>query len=445
MDPIIIKSILESPDDYNFGDEQLNEITPNEPLVECLINFLKINKIQKVILAQSGGVDSNVVFSILVWYKQNYDASFKLYTASVDYNNREESSHEINFVKEYNKTYGIPNVCSCVSGSRRHDGTIKRSVWEETTQKIRFDLFDSIKKEYGEMGVILGHHYDDETENIFGNVLNGRSPLTLSGVNVTSTKFNTIIYRPFMEFRKIHIFDFAHKYKIPYLKDTTPDWCKRGIQRRNIFPLIDKAYGDNWHLGLHRLSKNSKQFSEFWDQHVLKPVTDKVINLKYGSYVDVKGCQDYQFIFWESLLLKIFHTIFETSLPKISSIQKLTNYINKRESFGFELKRGFYITIYQDILIIFKTDIINKYNSSKFEICKNYVDDMNDDILHMLTNFFDGKLMYSTNLGFEKGIVNKNHVLRKRYKFGLNCNFARLLYLPTTLNDTEKITIRFNI
>ena len=42
------------------------------------------------------------------------------------------------------------------------------------------------------------------------------------------------IMRPFLNHPKKDIYDFAHRYKIPYFKNTTPIWCKRDYERKVI-------------------------------------------------------------------------------------------------------------------------------------------------------------------------------------------------------------------
>ena len=77
-------------------------------------------------------------------------------------------------------------------------------------------------------GIIFGHHKGDVQENVISNVMRGISPLALSGMSETTKANGVVIWRPLLGHEKSEIFDFAHRYGVPYFKDTTPSWSTRG-------------------------------------------------------------------------------------------------------------------------------------------------------------------------------------------------------------------------
>ena len=50
------------------------------------------------------------------------------------------------------------------------------------------------------------------------------------------------IWRPLLPFTKEQIYDFAHRYGVPYFKDTTPHWSTRGHLRNELVPLLSSTY-----------------------------------------------------------------------------------------------------------------------------------------------------------------------------------------------------------
>lgn len=42
------------------------------------------------------------------------------------------------------------------------------------------------------------------------------------------------VWRPMLPFGKDVVYDFAHKFGVPYFKDTTPSWSTRGKLRRQL-------------------------------------------------------------------------------------------------------------------------------------------------------------------------------------------------------------------
>ena len=50
------------------------------------------------------------------------------------------------------------------------------------------------------------------------------------------------IWRPLLPFTKEQIYDFAHRYGVPYFKDTTPHWSTRGHLRNELVPLLSSTH-----------------------------------------------------------------------------------------------------------------------------------------------------------------------------------------------------------
>ena len=46
------------------------------------------------------------------------------------------------------------------------------------------------------------------------------------------------VWRPLLPHTKDEIFQFAHKFGVPYFKDTTPAWSTRGHMRNQLMPLL---------------------------------------------------------------------------------------------------------------------------------------------------------------------------------------------------------------
>lgn len=235
-------SILEFPKNYYFGMENIYFIGKNNNLYKKLKEFVLKNPDNNYIVSLSGGVDSMVTLCLLI----NVVNRDKIYTASIDYNQRTESSSEINFVKKFSEKFFINNYSSKVEGISRKQKNSKRKVFEETSQKIRYDLYRKIIKENSldkkNTIILLGHHKDDLRENIFNNFILGRRITDLEVMKEKIVKEGLIFGRPFLDYPKSEILRTAHLYYIPYLKDTTPDWSKRGLMRKKLFPLLRQIY-----------------------------------------------------------------------------------------------------------------------------------------------------------------------------------------------------------
>ena len=125
----LYQDILEYiPLELNNNEKMLNEI-----LYKSIYTYLYSNKINKVLISLSGGVDSMVLLEIMYKVRDHY--SIDIICCHVNYNNREESVEERNFLKEYCNYKKVIFECMDFDFKR---GSIKRNVYEEKTRKIRY-------------------------------------------------------------------------------------------------------------------------------------------------------------------------------------------------------------------------------------------------------------------------------------------------------------------
>jgi tRNA(Ile)-lysidine synthase TilS/MesJ len=94
------------------------------------------------------------------------------------------------------------------------------------------------------LNVMLGHNQDDCFENIITNIANKAKYENLNGMeNITKLLYKEHeinFVRPMLGINKAQIYEFAHKYNIPYLFDSTPKWSQRGKIRDIVRPTLDE-------------------------------------------------------------------------------------------------------------------------------------------------------------------------------------------------------------
>lgn len=56
----------------------------------------------------------------------------------------------------------------------------------------------------------------------------------VAGMLPENTVNGVRVWRPMLPFGKDVVYDFAHKFGVPYFKDTTPSWSTRGKLRREL-------------------------------------------------------------------------------------------------------------------------------------------------------------------------------------------------------------------
>lgn len=199
-----------------------------EHIVKTVEKFIQKHNIQNITISLSGGVDSMVLLYVLKDLREKYKLNLK--AIHIDYNNRSTSSLECELCVYFCNLMRIPIYVRSIyeiARSKEH-----REFYEKITRNIRFDCYEKLK-----YGVALAHNYEDTLENILTNIIKQQNFDNLKGMQ--ETHFDKVpIYRPFLNISKQQIYDFAHKYKIPFVYDSTPKWSDRGKLRDILIPII---------------------------------------------------------------------------------------------------------------------------------------------------------------------------------------------------------------
>jgi tRNA(Ile)-lysidine synthetase-like protein len=305
------------PNDYykyiNY-DENILEYNPNEKFTNLNYNFGEFDILKdkdEIIISLSGGVDSN---SCLFYIKNKYPNKI-IKAVHINYNNRIETADEVNFLILLCNKLNIQLFVRTINEIKRKP-SIKndlRDIYESYTKKIRFN---SYKKVGGKSPIIiLGHNKDDCFENILTNISYKNKYDNLIGMELYSKIDDIQFIRPLYNTSKEDIYKFAHFHKIPYLRNSTPEWSQRGKIRNSVLPILEK-----------------------WDKRIIdglfdlsSTIKDLHINLKMNVMNEIneeKKDINTSLLFWKYL---IFHkyNFYPSNKSLKSLIERLMIFKNK--------------------------------------------------------------------------------------------------------------------
>ena len=309
----LIKVIREN----NFnGNSLMNSIKQN------IIKHID-NNCKKCLVSLSGGVDSMVLTTILKYLE------YEIVALHINYNNRDESKEEQEFLEEWCNFNNIKLYVKSVDSIKRNN--TKRSYYEEQTKHIRFNFYKEIMEIENCDNILLAHHKDDIIENIFANVCRGRYILDLGVINEKSVISNVTIIRPMIDYYKQAIYEFSDEYDVPYFKDTTPDWSVRGKYRNKIFPLLEETFSANIKQNLLGLSKQSYDWNELINKTIVKPFIEKIVfnDANNECIFNVENYNNYPQCFWSVIFMDIFYH-FGKNCPSRKGIQTFINAIQNK-------------------------------------------------------------------------------------------------------------------
>lgn len=272
-------------------------------ITDTLKNYLKINYKDNnlIIVSLSGGVDSMVILYNLV--KINL---CKVVAVHLDYHNREETGLEAEFLFRFCELLKVPLYYRYIyEGSRKESD---REEYENLTKEIRFNMYKKVKNlypEYNLLGVVLGHHKGDLQENVFFNLMKGRSLTDLSVIKESSEIMSVKILRLLISHPKKDILDFAKKYNIPYFKNSTPSWSNRGKYREIIEPAIINTFGTGVLNNLSKISNESDELQLIIKNNIINPYFDTIKVIDNIHYLPITP--DQPLTYWKYILQEWCH------------------------------------------------------------------------------------------------------------------------------------------
>lgn len=195
------------------------------------------NKEDKIAIALSGGVDSIVLFHLLVTeYKDSYK---ELVVFHINHGLREESYEEAEFVERLVKDFDVKFYKEELNMSdlERDSHTSE----EMLARELRYQAFNKMAKLEGVTKLLTAHHKNDQVENILMRLLTGRSIDHSLAICEEIEMAGLTIYRPLLNILKAELEEYAKEKNLHYYVDATnfdTDYTRNNI-RHNIVPLLN--------------------------------------------------------------------------------------------------------------------------------------------------------------------------------------------------------------
>jgi tRNA(Ile)-lysidine synthetase-like protein len=291
-----------SKDYYNYYDfnKEILDFNPDEEILNETNNYLgnysKLsNNNNPIIVSLSGGVDSICCLYAMVKLYGNR----KIIAVHINYNNRKETEYECDFLIWFCSKLKIHLYIRTIREIQRQQAINNdmREVYENYTKRVRFNSYRKAYELEGGVGiliVILGHNKDDCLENILTNIAYKNKYDNLNGIEMSMIIDNINFYRPIIEISKKEIYNYAYNHNLPYLKNSTPDWCQRGKIRTSVVPILEKwdmrvidglfnmtSILQDLHLNLYMTINNNFKIR---DEILISNLNTSILYWKYGIF-----------------------------------------------------------------------------------------------------------------------------------------------------------------
>ena len=397
------------------------------------------NKEDKIAIALSGGVDSIVLFHLLVTeYKDSYK---ELVVFHINHGLREESYEEAEFVERFVKDFDVKFYKEELNMSdlERDSHTSE----EMLARELRYQAFNKMAKLEGVTKLLTAHHKNDQVENILMRLLTGRSIDHSLAICEEIEMAGLTIYRPLLNSLKAELEEYAKEKNLHYYVDATnfdTDYTRNNI-RHNIVPLLNDINSGsfdnliNFANYYQNINNNLKKtILSKKDNYIFSRDKDK-ISLVKDKFLELN--EEEMYFLLKDLItdeLGVFDVKQKAIFDVVSSLKKNTG--NK----SYDLKNNLKIISQYETLYIHKIE--KKCYNDKIEII---IDKICENSVY---EFYQNKFIISTDakdseIGFNKSelpllITTKKEGDRVR-RGEINKKLSRIFIdekIPKELRDT---------
>lgn len=397
------------------------------------------NKEDKIAIALSGGVDSIVLFHLLVTeYKDSYK---QLVVFHINHGLRKESHEEAEFVERFVKDFDVKFYKEelNMSGLERDSHTSE----EMLARELRYQAFNKMSKLEGVTKLLTAHHKNDQVENILMRLLTGRSIDHSLAICEEIEMAGLTIYRPLLNSLKAELEEYAKGKNLHYYVDATnfdTDYTRNNI-RHNIVPLLNDINSGsfdnlinfaNYYQNINNNLKKAILSNK--DNYIFSRDEDK-ISLVKDKFLELNEEEMY-FLLKELITdeLGVFDIKQKAIFDVVSSLKK--NSGNK----SYDLKNNLKIISQYETLYIHKIE--KKCYNDKIEII---IDKICENSVY---EFYQNKFIISTDakdseIGFNKSELPLLVTIKKegdRVRRGeINKKLSRIFIdekVPKELRDT---------
>ena len=397
------------------------------------------NKEDKIAIALSGGVDSIVLFHLLVTeYKDSYK---ELVVFHINHGLREESYEEAEFVEKFVKDFDVKFYKEELNMSdlERDSHTSE----EMLARELRYQAFNKMAKLEGVTKLLTAHHKNDQVENILMRLLTGRSIDHSLAICEEIEMVGLTIYRPLLNSLKAELEEYAKEKNLHYYVDATnfdTDYTRNNI-RHNIVPLLNDINSGsfdnlinfaNYYQNINNNLKKAILSNK--DNYIFSRDEDK-ISLVKDKFLELN--EEEMYFLLKDLItdeLGVFDVKQKAIFDVVSSLKKNTG--NK----SYDLKNNLKIISQYETLYIHKIE--KKCYNEKIEII---IDKICENSVY---EFYQNKFIISTDakdseIGFNKSELPLLVTIKKegdRVRRGeINKKLSRIFIdekVPKELRDT---------
>ncbi len=191
----------------------------------------------ELIIAYSGGIDSQVLLHALSQLKKNHLISNKITVCHVNHGLSKNASNWQEFAKQECDKLSVELVIKCVN--------VKVEAQKSLEAQARDARYYALKTlRHNKSLVLTGHHSDDQSETFLLALKRGAGLKGLSAMSVETQLDQHVLVRPLLSISRQEIESYAISHQLNWVEDESNlDTCfDRNFIRQSIMPLMRERW-----------------------------------------------------------------------------------------------------------------------------------------------------------------------------------------------------------
>jgi tRNA(Ile)-lysidine synthase len=191
----------------------------------------------ELIIAYSGGIDSQVLLHALIQLKQNKQICNEITVCHVNHGLSENAVSWQNFAKQQCTKLSVNLVIKHVNVQVKTQSSL-----EALARDARYDALKSLRSK--KSIVLTGHHSDDQSETFLLALKRGAGLKGLSAMSEQTQLAQHLLVRPLLSISRNEIEAYADANQLSWVEDeSNADTCfDRNFIRQNIMPLMRERW-----------------------------------------------------------------------------------------------------------------------------------------------------------------------------------------------------------
>jgi len=234
-----------------------SKLTKSELVKSELVNFFQDYAQRPIVIAYSGGIDSQVLLHALATIKQNNQLSNHLSVCHIDHGLSKSAKSWQQFAIQQCQKLAMPLIIQEVKVEALPQKSLEALAREARYQALKTTAPNNAL-------IVTGHHGDDQAETFLlalkrGSGLKGLSAMAKVS-RLTSLSEEQCLVRPLIKFTRKDIEDYAKQHNLTWVEDESnqDEVFDRNFIRHQIMPLLTKR----WPRFLKTINRSAGHCSE---------------------------------------------------------------------------------------------------------------------------------------------------------------------------------------